>query len=138
MELNIEDIKSLEGFMLDDNEDGALDNIVGYKRDSSGRIVELSIDFDGDNMADSKIFIEYDNAGRIYKVYRDKNHDGTIDSVVIYEYGADETRTVQYDDNADGKIDYIEKIDESGLTTITDVRDFKQKFKEAFKEIFFK
>ena len=138
MELNEGDVTSIADFVFDENDDGIIDNIVEYKTDAFGRIIEICLDYDGDNVTDSKVFFEYGIDGKINKVYKDKNHDGIIDSIATYEYDSSGNKTVYYDDNADGKVDYIEKIDENGLTVIKDVRDFKQKIKETLKDIFSK
>ena len=130
-----EDLNAIKCLAFDENEDGVLDNIVGYKRNAQGRIVEISLDYDGDEMADSKIFFEYDLMGRILKKYTDKNHDGKIDAIVTFSYNDDGSVTKNYDDNADGKIDYVETVNKDGSSVIEDVRDLKQKIKETIQDI---
>ena len=125
----------LNAFAFDENNDGILDNIVGYKKDTTGKIVEVSLDYDGDNKADTKIFFEYNSDGRIIKKYIDKNFDDNIDSIEIYEYDENGNITKKYDDNADGKIDYIERINDDGELIVEDIRDLKQKVKEALTDV---
>ena len=67
----------------------------------------------------------------------DKNSDGKIDSVIYYEYDENGKVSAKYDDNADGKVDYVEATDENGKTIITDVRGTVQKITETIKNVFF-
>ena len=80
-----DDSQIVNAIAFDENNDGILDNITGYKRDFLGRIVEVNLDFDGDNITDSKIFFEYDDQNRLIKKYTDKNQDGKIDAIEYYE-----------------------------------------------------
>lgn len=134
-ETNYNDRQLAEVLAFDENNDGELDNIVGYKRDGLQRVVEVYLDYDGDGIADSKIFFEYDNFSRIIKKYMDKNLDGKIDATETYEYDANGNKTTYYDDNADGKVDYIETVDDDGNAYIEDVRDLKQKLKESINDL---
>ncbi len=131
---NIEETKILAELLMDENNDGAIDKIVSVKKDGCGRVSAIYFDYNGDNEPDYRILIEYSHDGRIYKIYKDKNLDGKIDSIQIFEYNSDGTKTIHYDDNADGNVDFIEQIYEDGSTTLTDVRSFKQKLKDSIKE----
>ena len=82
-------------------------------------------------------YFEYDEQGRIVQKSMDKDSDGKIDSVAYYKYDDAGNVSVHYDDNADGKVDYIETTDENGETYIKDVRDRKQKIMETIKDVFF-
>ena len=134
---NQNEVKELGCLLFDENEDGSLDNIVEYHKDEYGNIVAISLDFDGDGVADAKAYLEYDEQGRIVKKSMDKDSDGKIDSVVYYEYDENGKASAKYDDNADGKVDYVEATDENGKTTITDVRGRTQKIMETIKNVFF-
>lgn len=131
------EVKVLEGLIFDENCDGSLDNIVDYSKDEFGNVISASLDFDGDGVADSKVYFEYDEQGRIVQKSMDKDSDGKIDSVAYYKYDDAGNVSVHYDDNADGKVDYIETTDENGETYIKDVRDRKQKIMETIKDVFF-
>ena len=61
-------------------------------------------------------------------------YEAAFDSLTYDENGK---ITTHYDDNADGKVDYIESTDENGKTTITDVRGTVQKIAETIKNVFF-
>ncbi len=131
------EVKVLEGLIFDENCDGSLDNIVDYSKDAFGNILSASLDFDGDGVADSKVYFEYDDQGRMVQKSMDKNSDGKIDSVAYYKYDEAGNVSVHYDDNADGKVDYVETTDADGKTVIKDIRDKKQKIMETIKNVFF-
>ncbi len=133
---NQNEIEELQNLLFDENDDGSLDNIVEYSKNELGQVIAVSLDFDGDNKTDAKVYLEYDETGRIIKKSTDKNHDGKIDSVVTYEYVGKSKPVIHYDDNADGKTDYIESTDEkTGEIIITDVRGRKQRIVETIKDI---
>ena len=133
---NLDSIKKL-CLVFDENEDGKLDEIIGYKKDAQGRIVEISIGYNGDGQTNGKVFFEYDSSGRITKKCSDKNNDGKIDYIINYKYNEDGSVSKYYDDNADGKIDFAENI-KDGKVVIEDVRDLTklQKLKEVLKLYF--
>ncbi len=131
----LESIK-LKGFIFDENNDGSLDSIIDYKENAEGRLEEVSVDFDNDGKADAKIYFEYDASGRISKKSVDKNMSGNINYIQTYEYNENGTYSVHYDDNADGKTDFIETFDSSGNAKMEDVRSKSQKIKDSLKDIF--
>ncbi len=122
--------------IFDENFDGELDNVIEYKENEQGKICEVSLDYDKDGTADLKIFYIYDNVGRLYKKYIDSNLDGKIDSIQTFVFDENGKVTIEYDDNADGKVDYIEFENELGKTEIKDVRDIKTKLENMVKDIF--
>ena len=131
------EIKIVENMVFDENYDGTLDKIVEYNKNEAGQIVSVSLDYDGDGTIDAKVYFEYDDGGRVVQKSIDKNVNGKIDSVAMYKYDASGNVSIHYDDNADGKVDYIETTDENGNTIIKDVRDKKQKIIETIKNVFF-
>ena len=131
------ELNALKCFIFDENEDGKIDIIVEYTKDELGRIITVTLDYDNDGIPDSKIYLEYDAEGNICKKGIDKNLNGKIDSIVIFERDNQGNISVHYDDNADGKIDFIETTDENGNITIKDTRGTIQKVKETIKNVFF-
>lgn len=121
--------------VFDEDTDGTIDSVIEYKTNGINQIISVSLDNDDDGNVDRKIFFEYDNEGRLSKKLKDSNNNGVIDSIVIYEYDQEGNVTVHYDDNADGKVDYIETKDNNGEIVITDVRDLKQKMLETLPQI---
>ena len=88
-----------------------------------------------DNIPDAAVFFEYSETGRVVKKSIDKNLSGVINAVVEYDYDENGNPVVLYDDDADGKIDFIERINEAGETAIDDIRSKKQKFTDILKVI---
>ena len=127
-ELSFEqDAKELSKFIFDENCDGSIDTILEYKKNDKGQICELTLDTDCDDIADCKIFLEYDSIGRIERKAVDKNLSGKINSVETYEYDELGNKVIKYDDNADGKIDYMTFVSPNGYESIVDLRSVKEK-----------
>ena len=124
-EQNKEELKIL---VFDENDDGMLDNIVSFERDGAGRISKVVLDFEYDDIPDVTIYFEYDAQDRLKKKIIDKNMDGKANAVVEYDWDEQGNPIIRYDDNADGRIDFVERKDESETTHIDDVRPNTQKF----------
>ncbi len=134
-DFNTENLDELKGIVFDENDDGCLDDIVEFKKNSDGRIEEVSLDFNSDGIADAKLYFEYDNLGRLIKKSKDKNLSGKINSVTTYKYDENGKVSVYYDNNADGETDFIETFDKNGNSSIEDVRNTSKKIMETAKDI---
>ena len=121
MALNEEQKNQLKILVFDENNDGSLDNIIEYATNEFGQVSEVLLDFDNDGKADFKVYFEYDEKGRLHKKLKDVNLSGKINTVELYEYDENGNLTIKYDDNADGKYDFIETPDGE----IKDIRDAK-------------
>jgi len=130
--LNEEQAKELYFLAFDENEDGILDDIVEFSTNEQGLVSEVLIDYNHDYRADMKIYFEYDATGRLIKKSKDKNLNGEIDSIETYEYDENGKATIIYDDNADGKADYLETPDGE----IKDLRKKKDIILERIRNIF--
>ncbi len=89
------------------------------------------LDYNLDGTADCRVYFEYDNQNRVIRKSIDKNLSGVINSVVRYEYDREGNPTAYYDDNADGKTDYVETSDGN----IEDVRDTSQKISDTAGDV---
>lgn len=125
----------LNVLVFDENDDGMLDNIVSFERNEKGLVSKVLLDFDGDNTPECAVFFEYDEAGKLKKKSIDKNLSGKINAVIEYDYDENGNPIVLYDDDADGKVDFIESTNTDGGTVVDDVRSRKQKFTDILKDI---
>jgi|GEM_PF-6208615 len=131
--MNDENRSELNVLVFDENDDGMLDNIVSFERNERGLISKVLLDFDGDNTPECAVFLEYDEIGKLKKKSIDKNLSGKINAVVEYDYDENGNPIVCYDDDADGKIDFIERKNAEGKTVVDDIRSRKQKFTDTLK-----
>lgn len=125
--------KELEGLVFDENEDGMLDNITAFERDERGLVSKVLLDFNGDNIPEVAVYLEYDEYGRVCKKSIDKNLSGKINASVEYRYDESGNPVMVYDDNADGKIDFVEHTNSSGKVVVEDLRNKSQKFTDLLK-----
>ncbi len=127
-------LDEINKLVFDENDDGLLDKIVQVDRNDLGQISKVILDFEGDNIPDIAVYFEYDSLGRVITKSLDTNLDNSINKIIKYQYDDNGNYTIFYDDNADGKTDFIEKTDDQGNVRIHDVRSKTQKFSEIIKD----
>ena len=71
-DLSKENEQEINELVFDENDDGFLDNVISFDRNSLGKITKVVLDFEWDDVPDMAIYFEYDNKGRIQRKLIDK------------------------------------------------------------------
>lgn len=90
---------------FDNDGDGTPNEIVHYRYDDTGRLLEIHRDYDGNDVVDAIFTYQYDEFGQVTVYSEDANVDGVPDFSYQISYDEHGNRTLlEIDRNGDGNI----------------------------------